>query len=444
MAVAVAALCGSALSLALVATPAGAVSTGSTAPGRTAWAAGLGRLSSSATRAVYDGPARPGANSAFQSEVEPTCTFNGQTDIVPNVSPGSSIAIVCTGWEPDDQIVGGEISPLALATGSDADSDVNDLQSFTSDGSGNLSGTFVVPNPFVASDPAAVCPPTAAQVAQGFLRCGLLLADQDENAALVAFDYAGAPQPSAPTAVAVGMAATPDGGGYWLAWSNGNVTVHGNAQSYGNASQLNLNQPITHIVSTPDGKGYWLVAADGGTFAFGDAGFYGSMGGQALNKPVVDMAPTHDGKGYWLVASDGGIFAFGDAVFKGSMGGQPLNQPVVGIAGDPATGGYWLVASDGGIFAFGAPFFGSTGSLRLNRPVNGMAATTDGKGYWFVASDGGIFAFGNAGFYGSMGGTTLNAPIVGMANDDTAPGYWLVGADGGIFAFGGAPFFGSA
>jgi hypothetical protein len=359
MAAAVAALCGSALSLALVAPPAGAVSIGSTAPDRTAWAAGLGRLSSSATRAVYDGPARPGANSAFQSEVEPTCTFNGQTDIVPNVSPSSSVAIVCTGWEPDDQIVGGEISPLALATGSDADSDVNDLQSFTSDGSGNLSGTFVVPNPFVASDPAAVCPPTAAQVAKGFLRCGLLLADQDGNAALVAFDYAGAPQPSAPTAVAVGMAATPDGGGYWLAWSNGNVTVHGNAQSYGNASQLNLNQPITHIVSTPDGKGYWLVASDGGIFAFG-APFFGSTGSLQLNRPVNGMAATTDGKGYWLVASDGGIFAFGNAGFYGSMGGTTLNVPIVGMANDDTAPGYWLVGADGGIFAFGgAPFFGS-------------------------------------------------------------------------------------
>jgi len=36
-----------------------------------------------------------------------------------------------------------------------------------------------------------------------------------------------------------------------------------------------LNQPIVGMAATPDGKGYWEVASDGGIFAFGDAGFYG-------------------------------------------------------------------------------------------------------------------------------------------------------------------------
>ena len=240
----------------------------------------------------------------------------------------------------------------------------------------------------------------------------------------------------------VGMAATPDGTGYWLANAAGGVSAHGSAATYGSMAGKSLNAPIAHIVPTPDGKGYWLVASDGGTFNFGDAGFYGSMGGQHLDAPVVDIAPTADGLGYWLVASDGGIFAFGDATFRGSMGGHPLNKPVVGIAPDYATGGYWEVATDGGIFAIGAPFFGSTGSLDLNQPVNGMTPTADDRGYLFVASDGGTFAFGDATFHGSTGGTTLNAPIVGLAVDSATGGYWLVGADGGIFAY-GATFYGA-
>ena len=239
----------------------------------------------------------------------------------------------------------------------------------------------------------------------------------------------------------VGMAATPDGGGYWLTDTSGAVSTHGDAVYYGSMAGATLDAPISHIVATPDGRGYWLVASDGGTFAFGDAGFHGSMGGQPLNAPVVDIAPTPDGRGYWLVASDGGVFAFGDAAFRGSMGGFPLNQPVVGISADDSTGGYWLVATDGGIFAFGAPFFGSTGSLHLNRPVNGMAVSTDDLGYLFVASDGGIFSFGDAGFFGSMGASPLGAPIVGMAIDRSTGGYWLVGADGQVFPF-GAPFYG--
>jgi photosystem II stability/assembly factor-like uncharacterized protein len=240
----------------------------------------------------------------------------------------------------------------------------------------------------------------------------------------------------------VGMAATPDGGGYWLVDSAGGVSPHGDALSYGSMAGQPLNSPIAHIVSTPDGKGYWLVAGDGGIFSFGDAGFFGSMGGKPLNAPVVDLAPTADGNGYWLVASDGGIFAFGDAAFHGSMGGSPLNQPVVGIAPDSTTGGYWLVASDGGIFAFDSPFLGSAGNLNLNQPVNGMTVAPDNLGYWFVASDGGVFAYGDATFHGSAGGLTLNAPIVGMTVDSATGGYWLVGSDGGVFSY-GTPFYGS-
>jgi Cysteine-rich secretory protein family len=240
----------------------------------------------------------------------------------------------------------------------------------------------------------------------------------------------------------VGMASTPDGGGYWVAKADGSVAIHGDAGQHGSMQDQPLDAPIAHIVATPDGGGYWLVAADGGIFSFGDAPFYGSMGGRALNAPVVDMAPTPDGRGYWLVASDGGIFAFGDAAFEGSMGGAPLNQPVVGMVPDRATGGYWLVATDGGVFSFDAPFYGSTGSLVLNQPVNGIAATTDDRGYWFVASDGGLFAFGDAPFRGSAASLPLVAPVVGMATDPSTGGYWLVATDGGIFSF-GAPFFGS-
>ncbi len=75
------------------------------------------------------------------------------------------------------------------------------------------------------------------------------------------------------------------------------------------------------MAATPDGKGYWLVASDGGIFNYGDAAFFGSTGSIHLNQPIVGMAATPDGKGYWLVASDGGIFSYGDAAFFGSTAG---------------------------------------------------------------------------------------------------------------------------
>ncbi len=51
-----------------------------------------------------------------------------------------------------------------------------------------------------------------------------------------------------------------------------------------------LTQPVVGIAATPDGHGYWEVASDGGLFAFGDANFYGSMGGKPLTQPVVGIA----------------------------------------------------------------------------------------------------------------------------------------------------------
>jgi N-acetylmuramoyl-L-alanine amidase len=84
-----------------------------------------------------------------------------------------------------------------------------------------------------------------------------------------------------------------------------------------------LNAPVVGMAATPDGGGYWLAASDGGIFAFGDARFEGSAGQHG----VVGIASTPDGGGYWTVSS-----------------GQPLAGKVVAIdpghdggnAGDPA------------------------------------------------------------------------------------------------------------
>ena len=237
----------------------------------------------------------------------------------------------------------------------------------------------------------------------------------------------GANAVSNPNAPVVGMAATPDGGGYWLVGSDGGIYAYGDAGFYGSAGALALNAPIVGMAATPDGKGYWLVASDGGVFNYGDAAFFGSRGGQPLNAPIVGMAATPDGGGYWLVASDGGIFAYGNAGFAGSAGALALNAPVVGMAATPGGGGYWLVASDGGIFAYGnAGFFGSTGSLRLNAPIVAMASAPGGAGYWLAAADGGVFTYGSAAYAGSLAGTTLPAPVVDLAAMPDGTGYWLV------------------
>jgi len=215
------------------------------------------------------------------------------------------------------------------------------------------------------------------------------------------------PQPSP----AVGVAATTDGRGAWVAEADGAVLALGDAVNHGSMAGVHLNRPIVGIAATPDGGGYWLVAADGGVFTFGDAHFYGSTGGIRLNQPMVGMAPTGDGHGYWLVAADGGVFTFGDAHFYGSTGGTHLNRPVVGMAATPGGAGYWLAASDGGIFTFGnAPFYGSgansgqtvvgmtpeleTSYVNPLRGVTGLTPERIDQGVDYAGS-GPIYAIGN-------------------------------------------------
>ena len=165
------------------------------------------------------------------------------------------------------------------------------------------------------------------------------------------------------------MAATPDGGGYWLVASDGGIFSYGDATFYGSTGAIHLNQPIVGMAATADGGGYWLVASDGGIFSYGDATFYGSTGAIRLNQPIVGMAATPDGGGYWLVASDGGIFTFGDATFYGSTAGTGTSA--LGIVVDPPDWSYALVSTGGT-----ATFFGRRHHPTSNTSNSGSTTTT--------------------------------------------------------------------
>jgi hypothetical protein len=68
------------------------------------------------------------------------------------------------------------------------------------------------------------------------------------------------------------------------------VFAFGDAGFHGSTGSIALNRPIVGMAATPDGAGYWLVASDGGVFAYGDAAFEGSAGSVSLNRPIVGMA----------------------------------------------------------------------------------------------------------------------------------------------------------
>jgi hypothetical protein len=78
------------------------------------------------------------------------------------------------------------------------------------------------------------------------------------------------------------------------------VTAFGTAASTVPGSSVpGLNAPIVGIAATPDGRGYWLVGADGGVFTFGDAAFAGSDAGAAAHGASAVGLAARPG-GYWV------------------------------------------------------------------------------------------------------------------------------------------------
>ena len=68
---------------------------------------------------------------------------------------------------------------------------------------------------------------------------------------------------SIPPVVGVGSAQF----GVLLAAADGGVFAFCGAPFYGSMGGKPLDRPIVGIAATPDGGGYWLAASDGGVFA---------------------------------------------------------------------------------------------------------------------------------------------------------------------------------
>jgi hypothetical protein len=205
----------------------------------------------------------------------------------------------------------------------------------------------------------------------------------------------------------VGMAASSDGGGYWLAAASGRTWRFGDAARLGWKPR---GQPVVGITASPTG-GYWLFTASGSIYRAGGARSFGSPAAHHVPNPqIVGMAATTDGGGYWMVGATGRIWAFGDAA---RLGWKPRAQPVAGIVADPL-GGYWLFTASGTVYgAGGAAFFGSPAAKHARRPaIVGMAATPDGQGYWLVGASGRVWAYGDA---ARLPALRHAHPIVGIA-----------------------------
>jgi len=194
------------------------------------------------------------------------------------------------------------------------------------------------------------------------------------------------------------MAATPDGGGYWLAEANGTVFNFGDALALAQLSPVRPPPPWWGSPSPPTGRGPGspnrtapcsLWHRDRPRFAIGRAlhltghldrrsidadsrhlvlrpsrgrrpgrnarraAYYGSAFGKHLVAPIVALVSTPDRKGYWLIGADGSGIPVRRCPNKGGAGGKVRRDPVVAAAATPDGGGYWLTTSAGHVMAFG-------------------------------------------------------------------------------------------
>ncbi len=233
---------------------------------------------------------------------------------------------------------------------------------------------------------------------------------------------------AAPDAI-TDMVPTEDGRGYWMVGADGGVFTFGDAQFHGSlpgsgivtdparvadsvAESAYVTSSDVFLQPTPDGGGYWIADSSGDVFSFGDAHFYGSLPG-ALGSASIKTSSVKTGS---VEASNVAV-------------GHPASVPITGFVATPDGGGYWMVGTDGSVYDFGdAAYHGSLPSIGINVPsvtvtgytrpdavdvniprstVGNLVRTPDGGGYWIASLDGGVFSFGDAGFYGSIPGINL-------------------------------------
>ena len=224
---------------------------------------------------------------------------------------------------------------------------------------------------------------------------------------------------------AVALLDTPDGLGYWLASSSGQVLAYGDAPA---VSGRKPASPVVAAASDPARPGVWLTDARGHVYALGGAAYYGGLTAPWPSAPIVAVVATPDGHGYWLVGRDAKVYAFGDAPARSvpRRPAAPIVAAAAGLAGSRT--GLWLLGADGGVFALGAGFYGSLPAQGIKvRDAVGIALTPDAKGYWAATANGVVHAFGDAPFLGDFStdvaahttGPRLVAPWDGLA---TTPG----------------------
>ncbi len=257
----------------------------------------------------------------------------------------------------------------------------------------------------------------------------------------------------APTRPRTGIADPPTGGkltcspvattsGYRLVRADGKELPVGNLGNCGALGTQVIPSPAAGEASTPDGGGYWIALSDGKVYAFGDAKWAGDAdtanwtgGSVPPGAPIVGIAAAGgDSGGYYLLDGEGDVYAFGAAYYGGAT--SP-NGAAVAIVADPQGGGYWIVTADGNAYGYGAAaHLGQAPGV--SHVVGAAPADPTGNGLWLVSVNGTIHPLGEpiATLLGQPAADNEpKTPMVGIVAAPGDTGYYMVEQNATVYAF---------
>ncbi|HET9061083.1 MAG TPA: hypothetical protein VFN61_14280 [Acidimicrobiales bacterium] len=210
----------------------------------------------------------------------------------------------------------------------------------------------------------------------------------------------------------VAAAAAPGSKVYWLLSADDKVAARHGAVSYGSV-QEGRDRVAVGIAPTGDGRGYWVATSSGRIFAFGDARKW-RLVAPALRsgEHVVSLSASPYRDGYWEGTSVGRLLAPRSVHRPGSVTPLGSGHPVVAVVAAPRGSGYWVLGADGEVLALaGERAYGGATAVSRRGPVPGsgtagkraalyravgLVPSPGGSGYWIALSDGAVLALGRA------------------------------------------------
>ena len=105
--------------------------------------------------------------------------------------------------------------------------------------------------------------------------------------------------------------------------SDGGVFAYGDAGFFGSLGGSPPSTALVGVAPTPDGGGYWVLGANGTPYPFGDAPSVSVSASSpplsSLKSPMSGLIPDFTGQGFIGVDGSGQAFAYGDAPYLGDV-----------------------------------------------------------------------------------------------------------------------------